>query len=324
MTLRSKRLPALIFLGLLVLSACAKRGDLASDEVLRRSALASNQLASAKYQATATLSMGTDNARNTFNFVVEGLLQEGGKSHQMTVGVDGDLMEGGETYNLKATLNVLVSSPGDVFLKVDELTVEPAHPSMSFDSLEAIRGRWVRMPSGGAAQSGVTPDPSLLRAQSQVITVTRDKGLKDIHGTEAYTYDVALNKEKLLAFLQSSALESGEAFDVASAEAFTSLFSATGELWIDAAEFFVHKLSWEMESRSDDGLTASIDVEFTDHNKAPAIVLPPEAEVLMSSGSSLLTPFLPSGEAASSEELIDLSSSSASVSSEENSSSLSL
>jgi hypothetical protein len=209
-----------------------------------------------------------------------------------------------------------------VYLRIDELAVDPPHPSLSFAPLEAIRGRWVRMPASESSslQTGVTPDPSFLRAQAQVITVTRDKGLQNIHGRDAYSYDVALNKEKLFAFLRASAAERNEAFDSSSAEAFATAFSATGGLWIDAADFFVHRLTWDMESKADDGLTAKIDVEFTDHNKAPGIVPPPQAE-LMSSGS-LLAPFLPSSSPAPKEQTTSSAESSVSVPAATSSSSL--
>ena len=99
-----------------------------------------------------------------------------------------------------AVFEMIVATPGDTYVKVHELTSQPMHPLLAPDLLEIILGQWWILPSEESEGPDVmlTPNPNLIKAQSEVVRVTSDLGFDHIQGRMAYHYEVEVDSEKLI------------------------------------------------------------------------------------------------------------------------------
>lgn len=253
------------------------------DEVLRRAAAAATALESARYTLTGDVSFQGDGGTSQFHLALQGILRDAGRESQTTAHVTGTAALGGERSSVDSTIELLAASPTDVFVRMQSLALTPPHSLLSSEQFQSLIGRWWRVPAAeGQAPTPVTPDPSLLRAQAETVRVVKDHGVRNVSGGQAYVYDVTLDREKMLLFMQKSAETRGQPFKEDDARSFLESFDATGELQIDAATFVIRRVSWDIvpQSVSDKDFTASITVEFTDHGNAPSITPPKGAEPL--------------------------------------------
>ena len=142
--------------------------------------------------------------------------------------------------------------------------------------------QWWRLPSR-KNDSGipVTPDPELLRAQAQVVTVRQDKGLATLDGQEVYDEEVSVDESKLLAYLAQVSEQRHESFDPQQWQKTLKSTDMRGELWIDAQTFFLRRIQWHIssnDSRKPMDLTFQIDLQS--HNAADPITPPADAKLL--------------------------------------------
>ncbi|MBI3618704.1 hypothetical protein HY213_01570 [Candidatus Peregrinibacteria bacterium] len=278
--------PPCAILCALILGSCAKPSVLPSAEVLHRAVLASSTLRSATYSATADIAFGEKSSAVGGHLTLVGRLQDGGKQTQFHLTVTAHLGNGDAMHEVNADADVIVASQTEIYLRVNSVSVHPPTTTFSLDALNAFKGKWVRLPAAAKPDgvSTLTPDPGVLRAQSEVVTVTRDRGIETIDGHRAYHYDVSLDREKLLGFLRTSAAARSAAFDEANARSFVSAFDASGELWIDADRFFVNALSWAMTPSAASAKThpfsITVRAALRDHNAAPPIIPPSSADSL--------------------------------------------
>jgi hypothetical protein len=167
----------------------------------------------------------------------------------------------------------------EMYVRLDTLRLKPERPDVPMEYVEPFLGTWWHVQ--GNAQSGValsTPDPTFLKAQTQALTVTEDKGFEKVDGRYHYHYDVTLNREKFAELLHGG--EGGTDIDD---------LKATGEVWIDAETFFLTKAVWIVEDLpTDDGrLSAIFTVDLNNHNKADPVRVPTQSKELT---PSLLAP----------------------------------
>jgi hypothetical protein len=267
----------------LLLSACATPGSLAVDQVLQKSADASRNLTSVAVQAQGTVRIQGDTSTYVLEPNIHGTLQDGGSQVHLQFDVKGMLEQSQEKHNIDASAQVTVGGPGDVYLRIETLAITPPHPLLQSEAIRQLTGTWWQLPhqgSGADVAGDLTPDPKLLRAQAQVVRVTKDYGLASIHGSEAYHYDITIDPQKLRAFLQKAADEQQQEFDDAEVTDLLERYQATGSIWIDAKTFFIHRLEWSISPKvkGDDGVTADIVIDFTRHNAADPITLPLDAQ----------------------------------------------
>lgn len=158
-------------------------------------------------------------------------------------------------------------------------------------------GQWYRIPLGASdtpdVRMNITPDPELLRAQAAVVAVTRDHGIEQIHGGAAHRYDVTIDRAKLEQWLAGVAAEEGGQFDATHIASVLDGVQASGELWIDADSFVVHRVQWSLERTvGDKPFSLRLSIDMTDHNRAPAVLLPEVTQPL--SLEALLLQIFPS------------------------------
>ena len=261
---------------LCVLASCAKPSGLPPEQVLQNAARASQELQSARYTLTSAFVSKTDDRVTDMDLTMEGVLQDGGSQTQLNVRFDGSLTEGEQRYDAKGEVDVIVAWENDVYVFLRSLSVRPEYPLFNKKAMERFMGTWWRIPTGEdqRVSSSMTPDPRLLRAQSEIVRVVKDRGIASINGREAYHYDVAMDLEKLAAFLKRVADERGETFDAAATKEFLSSLHASGELWIDTETFYLHRIVWNIPSSEAGGLSGQLRADLRDHDAAPPVTPP--------------------------------------------------
>lgn len=246
-------------------------------EVLEKAAVRSSSLQSARYTLIAEGTVRSGGALWTPRVSIEGVLQEGGRQSQGTLAALGSVTRAEGPVAFRIDGEFLVTSPRDFYLRLISLSVTPPSALPALEALQALQGGWWKLPSGDAGGAPApAPDPRLLRAQTQVVRVTRDLGMTTIHDHPAYHYRVEIDQEKLRSYLRAQSGRSAAAPTI----------DAEGELWIDAETFYLHRLEWIVAESASRGRswqlvgTGSLAVELRDHDKAPGIRPPADFRAL--------------------------------------------
>jgi len=276
----------------LVLTSCgitAEQG-LPAEEVLRLTAEKSSTLLSASFEAKTDFKVHNMAFPASGAATIKGTLQDGGNAMQFNAVVDTLVSPEGanETFHILGDADVVMMGKGETYLHLNALSTQPEQNLFKKDLLELMTGKWWLLPSGGNGTNipgGVlTPSPSFLKLQSQVVRVTSDEGFTTVDGRKAYHYRVGLDTEKLLQFLEQVSRDRKETFDRNAVMPLLSKIKANGELWVDAETFLLRRVSWEIEGIQEQGggmiVDGSFSVTLTDHNSAPPILSPKDAKVL--------------------------------------------
>ncbi len=249
-----------------LLLSCTQ-ATLAPDEVFNRSTTAIREFTSANFIVHAR-SMMDD--KTVWSADLDGSMASGGTQ----LSFDADLsLNTGETEAASFKGSVVIPSEGEVYLKADNILLgEGLTPFLA-----ALTGTWWKIPETGTGSSNgaLTPDPSLLSMQMETVTLTKDRGTERINQRLAYKYDVTMDREKLLNYLEKTEKERGGEFDRTEWQTYLSLRDISGTVWIDAEHFLPSKILWTIVSRDPDMPdTVELDVTFTDHNGQVSIVPP--------------------------------------------------
>ncbi len=227
-----------------------------------------------------------ENTKFSFSGITNGVFQDSGNdvSFTLTDGViRGDSASGGP-FTVSLGASVTAFTPGDIYVRIDAFETVEGDPMFSDELLTNALSKWWRIPSNNVAPDdvAVTPDPSLLRAQAEVVRITEDKGVAMVEGRPAYHYGVAVDQEKLVAFLRTAAQEKNEPFDDLEIQKMLSSTTMEGELLIDAQTFFVRRLSWTIKRTGTEDSPGDLLIVFgmtvSNHNSAPEILPPENAE----------------------------------------------
>ncbi|MDB4978042.1 MAG: hypothetical protein JWM56_228 [Candidatus Peribacteria bacterium] len=275
----------------LVLVSCVSQTGLAPGDVLGKAATASRNLQSVNFNGNGTLQIGKENQKADIQIQAQGSLQDEGKQTQLLVTLGGTFTDKKQDYAVHGNAEIIVAGPDEIYLNVHSLETTPAHPLLNQQMIKNLGGQWWKLPAGTKKSASISPDPSLLRAQSEVVKVSKNYGIEKIDGTDAYHYDVLIDKDKLLAFLQKTAQEKGELFETEKARQMIGGFDAKGSVWVDASTFFLHKIMWSVApvSPATDSYAFTLELNFTGHNAAAAIS-PPAKFNIMSPNIPLQTP----------------------------------
>ncbi|MDD5623430.1 MAG: hypothetical protein PHI23_01830 [Candidatus Peribacteraceae bacterium] len=283
-----RRLLPLGFLLSLLVSCGPLTQGLQPEEVLRNAAQKSSELLSAHFTVDAEYAVTSSTMPTTGTAKLTGALQDGGEQVSFTLDAAAQMApEGGESFTITATSDVFLVGKEEVYFRLSALSVDPASDLFKEDLLQYLLNKWWFLPSSAAQEKApaadITPPPSLIRAQSQVVQVTKDLGMTEINGREAYHYAVTVDAAKLLAYLEQVAVEQQQPFDRTATEQSLSTLQADGELWIDAETFFVQKIIWNIKSFAlgeDLTLNGTFTASLTDHNAVPPLTLPQDAKLL--------------------------------------------
>ncbi len=281
----NKKIPCLLFV--LLLTACNQGEqipELPSEEVLQNAARATQELASAQFNANGTFDLKVENAWNlSGKGSMEGVLNNGGDQVQFSVSIEGVSTNQDEPFSFMGSADVIVGGPQEYYLKLNSVAAEPMNMFMQPGILSLVLNKWWILPQEEGAETAapLTPDPRLLHAQAEVVTVTESHGIEKIGERNVYHYTTTVDPEKLADYLEVVSEERGEEFDRDEIFEIVNEGSASGEIWIDAETFFVHKLKWKIKPIVLADSTQEISGEFTvnlwNHNQALEIQLPNDA-----------------------------------------------
>ncbi len=264
-------------LGLLLLASCARKSPIPPEEVLRRAVSASGQLQSASFTVEADVQISAPGLNGGGSLKLSGVLQDGGNATKFALDVDGSVAQGSQPLSGKATIHVASDRDREMFFLIDSLELSSDNPLFTQESLQKLLHHWWKIPQKNAGSMvPVSPDPGLLRAQSEVVKVTKDLGVFSLDGSDAYHYGVTLDPQKMAAYLQRLSEENHRPLDRDTTLDDLGAYETKGELWIDAETFFVRKIQWTIRPRSGKSVPYALTVtaKLSDHNAAKPIEYP--------------------------------------------------
>ncbi|HVW66355.1 MAG TPA: hypothetical protein VHA78_01330 [Candidatus Peribacteraceae bacterium] len=259
---------------LFLLASCIQQSPLPPDQVLQKATEEMGTLNSAHFNLHATVSGNTQILPANLDGVIDasGDMQNGG--NQLSFTVHADLQQASDsTTRFNGQADIVVAGQNDVYMKLDSLTVTPESALLPQALILQLLDQWWHMPSGSGAivQTDVTPDPNLLRMQTQVITVRKDDGMTSVAGRRSYHYDIGIDPDKLTQYMKEIERRRnspGQPPDLSS-------LNAQGQIWIDASTYDVRQLTWNLSSTNPaQPFQATIVVTLTNQN-APVTITPP-------------------------------------------------
>ncbi len=288
----------LVGASVLVLTACVSHQGLPADQVLKKAAGVGQNLESADFDGVVDFNWKQGAASYMFHLILNGTLNNAGRDTQLGVAATGTIRDATQSYDIDANVQTISLDNGEnVYLKLDKLDTSPAYPPLSGKQLLSFMNRWWKLPSDKkpADAQAITPDPRLLRAQTEIVSVTSDHGIRSVDGHNVYMYDVTIDHAKLAAFLRTLATQNAQAFDESQTEAFWQMFDAKGSLEINADTFAIEQLTWKLEPTKGSEVPAiTFTIHFSNQNHAANIAAPPDYTVYTST-------LLPQTEASQSE-----------------------
>lgn len=249
------------------------KSDVPAEEVLRLSTQANRAVQSAAMDASFSLNIPSAAGVSAIEAEIAGIMQNGGTQLQFDLDAEGT-SAAGTRWNTRASF--VVAGEGEVYAKIDELAADPPLALLPPETLAGLRGRWWLLPSASAGlpAGDVTPDPRMLRMQTEVIDVTRDRGIVTLDGRRVHHYETALNNGKLAAFMEESS-GTGSTFDASALEGLT----VTGELWIDAETYVLRRARWDARGPNGERVM-ELEATISDHNDGFTVSPPADAEPL--------------------------------------------
>ncbi len=207
-----------------------------------------------------------------------GTLTDGGQ--QMLFDVDASTTTPGMDDLTRLKAAVAVGGEHDAYVRLDVIQGAVLEAILGADAMSAWIGKWWKLPAEDAgAFPPITPDPSLLRLQAEVLSVVKDLGIVAMDGFDTYHYEVRVDPAKLRTYLQAVLEARGEPVDEALLDEQSKTIDGSGEVWIDADTFYLRRVRWSLkDAAKQDGFTAEIDAHLEHFNAAKQIELPLGAE----------------------------------------------
>lgn len=273
---------------LLILAACAPSETLPPDQVLENAAHSAHALRSVRFDVSATMKGTSPLGKTTdVRLNAKGWTQREQQQMQLSGRLDGSV----DLQPVTVDADIIVAGEQEVYVKVRNVSSTDPKSLLRSPFFSLILNQWWKLPSGDASATPalpVTPDPRILELQTQAVRVTKDRGMADVNGRLSYRYDLALDQEKMMHFLEEVARERKEPFDRAEWQKSFEGITMTGETWIDAENFQLNRLIWNAVSEREEApWTLVFEISFTDHDKAPPIAPPTGAQELGSLGDMI-------------------------------------
>ncbi len=268
---------------MVLLSACAGRRGLPPEEVLKKAAAQSQQLDSTNFTGESTLKWSGDDAVYNLHVAMTGSLVGSGRDTHIYALVDGTVVQAGRSYDVRADAQMISLDGKDVYVRVGAVTSDPVNPLLLRKEIQSFIGQWWKLPGGEGSSDdtqSITPDPRLLRAQVEVVSVLKDNGIHTVNEHDVYLYDVGIDRQKLLDFLQALSAQGISSDDAAQSAAFWRMFSARGSLVIDANTFTIERLAWQLEptAESNQSFSVNFSLDFADRNRGEPVMPPQGAQ----------------------------------------------
>lgn len=253
---------------LLVFTACTQTA-LPKEEVFSRAMTAIREFSSASFTLHA---LSKENGGEKWKADAIGQMASGGK--QLRFDLDASM---GSDASLKGS--IVIPAENEIYVKAERLSLGGSISPM----LGAVEGTWWQLPrsaTGSQAAAELTPDPSFLSMQMEIVTVAKEHGIERINQRKAYKYDVTMDETRLMNYLQTVEQDRGQEFNRAEWQTYLDSHDIAGTLWIDTELFLPDRIEWTVRSAPtvSPETELTIDISFADHNKDVSIT-PPEGAI---------------------------------------------
>lgn len=260
-----------------------------AEDVMRLAAQQSRSLQSARLNGDGSFRLEGGALPASGTAELQGILQNAGDSVQMSVAIDALVAPGGnrgQTFRLRGAGETIVIGKKDLYFRVQSLSTEPDQSLFQPELLVLLLDKWWMVPGDLSGQESavpggtMTPPPTMLRAQAQVVRVLRNRGSVSLDGSAVHHFEVAVDPDKLLAYLQEVAATRNETFDRAALSRSIAGLQAQGEMWIDAQTYVLRQVTWNIrEFPTEQGMfSASFTVRLSDIDSAPPVTPPADAQ----------------------------------------------
>jgi hypothetical protein len=156
---------------------------------------------------------------------------------------------------------------------------------------DTLGNGWWRIPLSSAPSFFVSPEPGLLRLQTEAVKVLSDQGKETLDGRSYRHVTVSLDEAKAVSLLRRVATDRETTFDEQMVLSQLRATGATGDLWIDTKTFLTSKMTWTTKA----GLTFTFAV--SDPDDTPPVLPPAGARTLPDNVplSAVIQLFFPDG-----------------------------
>ncbi|MBU0766252.1 hypothetical protein KKF55_00485 [Patescibacteria group bacterium] len=264
------------------LTSCTVQERLSPVEVMSQAVRANQDIQSASFTLDGSYNIPFSMLGGTIrgDAHMEGILQDGGEIVQAFVQTEastGDM-------NIQTDFDVITAPHNETYIKIRTVDTKPVYPLLTPDIVSRIIDRWWEMPTDNANPREImpTPDPILLKAQSQVVSVIGDLGFDIIRSRRVYHYQVEVDREKLYNYLITLSKDNAQDVDEEYIRTMLDGLSALGELWIDAETFYLQRIIWTIEAlnpKENKPMTISFTMDLMDHNNTDHVVLPEDSDL---------------------------------------------
>lgn len=251
-------------------------------EVLKRVAESNQQLQSATFNLSATFHGKTELLAGTLNgnVALAGRMANAGQQMQFSLRSEIERVDTqNSTSDISVSTDFIIGGEHDVYMKLNALTVIPPSKIVTPELVAHMMNQWWHIPSDTGSllpATPISPDPSMLQMQTEIISVVNDKGLTTINGRSSYLYDVTIDQSKMQDYLANIYRRKGKK-PMENEVQFRNM-NAKGMLWIDAESFVIHRIVWDLSSTElSNPQNAHIDISIKDHNAPMTIALPESA-----------------------------------------------
>lgn len=259
-------------LATLALAACSSGGNEDPAAVLEKAAAKAQQLQSAAFNANFSY----DAQPMSIGGTADGTLADGGKRMSFAFSVDTTIRGTGADRTVSAKGDVVVAGENEAYVRLDRVDGSILYlPGIGLVPEEALH-RWIRTGQGIAtADDDLTPDPAMIARQTRTLDVVRDRSYQTIDGRKCFVFDVTIDHDRMLAFLEETARTRGESFDRAAAETFLSSYESEGVAYIDASTYVIRRIDWTFSAApGQPDMEGSFSIRLRDHD-APVEITPP-------------------------------------------------
>lgn len=271
-----------------LLASCAPRPHEEPTVVLDRAAAKARQLQSASFEGN--FSYRTAQPEISVSGTMRGDMADGGRQLSFNLTGDMTMPADGPDQTVSVDADVIVADENETYLRIDRMEGSVLMlPGIGLIPSD-MQHKWFSMISATGA-TAVTPDPSFLELQTQTLAVERDRSFQKVGGHECFAYDVTLDPEKFLAFLERTAQERGQPFKRDEARAFVDSIDAHGTIWIDAETSVIRSVSWQLKNTPGHAdMSASFTATFDGHDEPVEIAPPADAVPFTDAMSSVQLP----------------------------------
>lgn len=265
---------------LLFLISCTRTGSLQPSQVLEKASQANQILESANFTVNADVqgNIGFLPGDWNGNAMLAGQMSNKGKQIKFNATVSADTTdENNDKTHYELGSDLVIAGEEEVYMRINTLEITPDSILFPPDTITTLLNQWWLIPSGTGATPGamsdITPDPTLLKMQTDTISVTKDNGLVDMDGHTAYLYDITIDPVKMRNYLTEMYKAQGRT--PTNDELALSETTAKGRIWIDSTDFFIRRIIWNISSNDrSKPLEARIDVSISQQNEPVTITIP--------------------------------------------------